>query len=241
MKIVIAPAKTIKYQKHNHKTSPLLFPKETNKIKSFLQTLNPNQLKELMNISFKLSDQVYDYYHQNYTDYPAFYFYQGTVFKELELQKYTNSMWDYASNNIRILDAYYGIIQPLTGITPYRLDMTMNLPFDLYDFWKKPINNYFKNDELIISLASKEFNKMLDNPNLINIDFVEVLGDKYRRNSMYVKKARGMMLNYLILNQINTLEQIKNITIDDYQFNPKLSSKNNLVFIRNQKIKYNKK
>ena len=43
-------------------------------------------------------------------------------------------------------------------------------------------------------------------------------GHTFKRNAVYLKKARGMMLNYLIEHHIEDIKQIKEIVIDDYHF-----------------------
>lgn len=43
----------------------------------------------------------------------------------------------------------------------------------LYQFWKKEISDYFKNDDFVINLASKEYSKMLDSSKLLTIEFYE--------------------------------------------------------------------
>ena len=43
----------------------------------------------------------------------------------------------------------------------------------LYQFWKKEISDYFKNNDFVINLASKEYSKMLDSSKLLTIEFYE--------------------------------------------------------------------
>src|SRR5699024_10238719 len=93
--------------------------------------------------------------------------------------------------------------------TPYRLDMTMKLNIDLYQYWQQEVDDYFKNEDYLISLASNEFVKMVNHPNIINLDFVEDRGGKLTRNSMYVKQARGKMLEIMVKNKITSLKDIQ--------------------------------
>ena len=63
----------------------------------------------------------------------------------------------------------------------------------------------------------------------------------FKRNAVYLKKARGMILNYLIEHHIEDIEQIKEIVIDDYHFSEDDSNDDHWVFIKNEKMKYIKK
>jgi len=102
---------------------------------------------------------------------------------------------------------------------------------NLYKFWKDDINDFFKDDEFILNLASKEFSKIIKNP-MITIDFKEKKGDLYKSVSTYSKKGRGLMLNYIIKNKITSIDQIKKFDLNGYYLNNKLSDKFNLIFTR---------
>ena len=97
-----------------------------------------------------------------------------------------------------------------------------------------------KNEDVILSLSTKEYEKMFDLP-IIQLDFVIRNGHTFKRNAVYLKKARGMILNYLIEHHIEDIEQIKEIVIDDYHFSEDDSNDDHWVFIKNEKMKYIKK
>lgn len=232
MKIIIAPSKTMKYKKHQFTTTDLIFPNETQYLHSLLNQYNDEGLCQLMKISYKQATQVYDYYHQTYETAPAITLYQGTVFQQLQLDQFH---WhtDYLNQHIRIMSAYYGILQYNTAITPYRLDMTMKPEnINLYSYWYTPIYQYFEKEDYIISLASKEFTDMLHHPYIYFIDFIELQNEKCKRNAMIIKKARGQMLNQLILHEIKTLEDLKALNIDGFIYNSDYDQENTLAFVR---------
>ena len=104
----------------------------------------------------------------------------------------------------------------------------------------KELNDYLKNEDVILSLSTKEYEKMFDLP-IIQLDFVIRNGHTFKRNAVYLKKARGMILNYLIEHHIEDIEQIKEIVIDDYHFSEDDSNDDHWVFIKNEKMKYIKK
>lgn len=233
MKIVIAPSKTMKYQKIPFVGSKPLFPEETQYLTNILKQYNDEQLCQLMKISYKQATQVYQYFHEEQTAHPALAFYQGTVFKQLELASYMNHQ-DYLSEHLCILDAYYGVLKYNTLITPYRLDMTMKPDhINLYDYWYTPLYQYFEQVDFIISLASKEFTNMLRHPHIYFIDFIINDHGKMKRNAMIIKKARGQMLNQMILNEIKTLDELKTLNIDGFTYQPDYNQEGTLAFVKN--------
>lgn len=233
MKIVIAPSKTMKYQKIPFVGSKPLFPEETQYLTNILKQYNDEQLCQLMKISYKQATQVYQYFHEEQTAHPALAFYQGTVFKQLELASYMNHQ-DYLSEHLCILDAYYGVLKYNTLIMPYRLDMTMKPDhINLYDYWYTPLYQYFEQVDFIISLASKEFTNMLRHPHIYFIDFIINNHGKMKRNAMIIKKARGQMLNQMILNEIKTLDELKTLNIDSFTYQPDYNQEGTLAFVKN--------
>ena len=231
MKVIIAPSKTMKYTKTNIETKSMLFKEENEYLKNILKTYNDEELMNLMKISYKQATQVLNYF-QSQDTYPALYFYSGTVFKQLELNKYKEKELQYLDKHVNIMSAYYGVLNYNSEITPYRLDMTMKPDnISLYDYWYTPVYQYFENEDFIVSLASKEFTTMIKHPHLYFVDFVEMKNGKEVRESMVIKKLRGKMLNEMILNQIVSLEQLKELHIDSFVFDHQQD--NTLVFKKN--------
>ena len=232
MKIIIAPSKTMKPQKVDIKTQNILFTEENNYLKNILKSYNDEDIMSLMKISYKQATKVIEYFHSSDV-YPALYLYSGTVFKQLDLLNYKEKEHEYLRKHLNIMSAYYGVLNYNSEISPYRLDMTMKPDnINLYDYWYTPVYQYFENEDFIISLASKEFTTMIKHPHLYFVDFVEIKNDKEVRNSMIIKKLRGKMLNHMILHNITTLEELKNIELDDYIYNKNMSNQNTIVFTK---------
>lgn len=232
MKIIIAPSKSMKYKDYGLSQTEQLFPEKTQYLHHLLSQYNDEKLCEIMKISYKQALQVYDYFHQPQDIYPALSLYQGTVFKQLEMNKYQKHS-HYLDEHLRIMSAYYGVLQYNTAIAPYRLDMTMKPDqINLYDYWYTPIYQYFENEDFIISLASQEFTTMIHHPHLYFIDFIEIENNKIKRNAMIIKKARGQMLNQMILNEIKTLEQLKQLQIDGFSYHSSFDQEHTIAFVR---------
>lgn len=218
MKIIISPAKTMKPTHVSWLKEKTIFEKEKNNLFNILKTLNNESIQQLYKISLEQSKKVYHYFHHNHEDCCALAFYQGAVFKELQLSQYEDHL-DYLNQNLRILSAYYGVLKYNTAITYYRLDMNIKLPdINLYDYWRIPINKYFEKEDCILSLASKEYTSIIKHPHLYFVDFVEIKNDKEIRNAMTVKKARGAFLNEMIRGEVSTLDELKRIKVYDFHF-----------------------
>ena len=114
--------------------------------------------------------------------------------------------------------------------------MTIRVPeINLYNYWQKIVENHFKDENLIINLASKEFSKMLKNYSgrIIDIEFYEETKVKNLKIVSYnAKKCRGQMLNFMIKNKVDDISLIKDFCFDGYKYSENLSNKDKLIFVR---------
>ncbi len=232
MKIIISPSKTQNPKKSIYLLDKEpLYPSNHNKILSILKKFTKDDLKKIMNINNKLLDNTYYNIHNaaNLVTSHAFESFNGLVYKGLNKTNYHTKEYEYIETHLRILDAFYGILEPGTLIKSYRLDLKMKIGINLYQLWD--INNYFKN-ELIINLASSEFSMMINVPNTLNISFLQFKNNSYVNQATYSKQARGLFLNYLIIKQISTINEMRKFNVSNYEYNTKLSDKLNMVFTR---------
>ena len=252
MKIVISPAKSLNFEKDlpSAQFTEPSFLKESREIQKVLKQQSPSNLSELMHISDKLADlnwernQVWKTPFNKDNARPAIYTFDGDVYTGLDA--YTIPMDKVADlqDKLRILSGLYGLLKPLDLMQAYRLEMGTKLPIgdknNLYDFWKttitKALNNELKKGELFVNLASNEYFSAVDVKALkvpvITPDFKDYKDGKLKIISFFAKKARGMMVRYIIDTNAETIEDLKGFNYDGYQFDANLSKGNNLVFTR---------
>ena len=246
MKIIFSPSKEMKVGELN---SPFSFsPKfknESKEILSILKNLDKNQIEKIMKIKGELLEETYSNiinYELN-PEIKAINLYNGVAFKKLEIEQYTSKELEYLKNSLIILSAMYGVLNPFDNIKKYRLDMTMKISENsLYSFWSEKITVYINelllqdNEKILLNLASNEYSKIINKKSLnfkmITIDFKEFKNGKYSSVSSFSKQGRGMLLNYLIKNQITNIEDIKKFNEENYSFNSELSNENIIIFSR---------
>jgi cytoplasmic iron level regulating protein YaaA (DUF328/UPF0246 family) len=147
-------------------------------------------------------------------------------------------------DKLRILSGLYGILKPLDLIQPYRLEMGTKLPIgtkkNLYEFWKetitKALNSELEKDELLINLASTEYFSALDSKKLmvpvITPEFKDYKDGKLKMISFFAKKARGLMVRYILDTNASTIDDLKMFDYEGYAFDANLSTSTKLVFTR---------
>lgn len=231
MKIIISPAKV--QNGSNHLDLPmtdLLYKDKSDYLRSVLNDMSSDEIAKLMKIKNKLLDETLYNLRSNQHVQHAITLYNGIVFKEINTNLYQPLQIDYMQKHLRILSAMYGLLRPLDGIRPYRLAMTMKAQkINLYEYWN--ITERF--DDPIVNLASVEFSSMVRKP-LINIYFKEYVNDVLKIVTVRAKKARGLMVDYMISHMIEDVEDLKHFTEDGYQYSPSLSDEMNWVFLKEQ-------
>ncbi|MCI6152172.1 MAG: YaaA family protein [Fusobacterium perfoetens] len=242
MKIIFSPSKTMLDKKLNFlETKNPLLKNKTDIIIKKLKQLSIEDIEKIFKIKGKILEETFKNIQEFelLKEYPAISLYDGVAFRQLELNRYSKSQLEYLLNNLFVLSAFYGILSPNTKIKKYRLDMTNNiLENNLYKFWSFDINNYLEkySNEIFINLASKEFSKILDYKkfNVIDIEFRQSINGEEKNISTEAKKARGLLLNYIINNKIENIETLKNFNENGYIFLKDKSDEKKLFFLKNK-------
>jgi len=252
MKIVISPAKSLNFEKVvpiSTFTEPQ-FLKQATAIQNTLKKKKPKQLSELMDISEKLAELNWQRNQEWQTPFTidnarqAVYAFDGDVYTGLDIYSLPIEKLTVLQDKLRILSGLYGLLKPLDLMQAYRLEMGTSIAIgknkNLYEFWKKTItkslNEELQKDELFVNLASNEYFSSIDVKSLkvpvITPEFRDYKDGKLKMISFFAKKARGLMVRYILDTNAETIEDLKGFTYEGYAFDSNLSKGNTLVFTR---------
>ena len=252
MKIVLSPAKSLNFEKAlpTPNFSESLFLKESQQVHKILKQKSPKELSELMDISVKLADLNWQRNQEWKIPFtagnarPAVFAFDGDVYTGLDVFSIPLEKLDVLQDRLRILSGLYGLLKPLDLMQAYRLEMGTKLPIgvskNLNEFWKPIItaalNKELKKDELFVNLASNEYFSAVDVKALkvpvITPEFKDYKNGKLKIISFFAKKARGLMVRYIIDTNAETIKDLKGFNYEGYQFDANLSQGNQLVFTR---------
>ncbi len=226
--------------------------RQTYALIELLKTKTQAEIAELMKISEKLAALNFARFQTFPRDFsldsarantrPALLAFQGDVYHGIDARAFSAADLAFAQQHLRILSGLYGVIRPLDLIAPYRLEMGTKLANvrgkNLYEFWGDKLSDILNQDEheTIINLASNEYFKGVSqtalNAKIIHIAFKENKNGVPKIIGIYAKRARGLMVNYMIKNRITTPEPLKAFCTDGYQFRADLSDEKRWVFTR---------
>ena len=246
MRIIISPAKNMSQNNKELEYNSLpIFLEDTKKILSTLREKNQTELQNIWKCNDKLLEENIQRIKnmdltKNLT--PAVLTYEGMVFKHLIPAVLEDKNIEYLQKNLRILSGFYGVLKPLDGITPYRLEMQSKLKIDsfknLYDFWGDKIyREILDESKIIINLASKEYTKAIEkflteDIRFITCSFVEKSGDQLVTKGTYSKMARGEMARFIAKHNLEKPEELKKFNKLGYIFREDLSSETEYIFER---------
>ena len=252
MKIVISPAKSLDFSTKvpTEKFSKAKFLKQAKEINTVLKQKSPTDLSKLMKISDKLASLNWQRNQEWHLPFnlinakQAIYAFKGTVYDGMDAYTIPLEKLDGFQDKLRILSGQYGILKPLDLIQAYRLEMGTKLVIhkakNLYQYWDTTLtdslNNEFAKNDFLVNLASVEYYKVLK-PKLIKVPIITPVFKDYKNGKLktiafYAKKARGMMVRYIIDKNIEQIDALKAFNYGNYAFDSNLSTETELVFTR---------
>lgn len=255
MLCVISPAKRLNETPHAlppgfEQTLPE-FLAEAGRLARIARDLSVGDLCGLMDISPKLGQLNRDRFaafDPRAPGQPAAFLFDGDTYAGLEARRMEPDALRWAQGHLRILSGLYGLLRPIDGIQPYRLEMGSRLKTpkgaDLYDFWGKKIARALKAQAKetgarhLVNCASQEYFGAVDLGALglpvITPVFLEQKAGEPRIVSFWAKKARGAMARFICENHLSRPEDLRDFTAGGYAFDPARSGDGRLVFLRQE-------
>lgn len=246
MKIILSPAKKMNVAPDLLAFQGMpVFLGQTEEILSWLRTKSYGELKKLWGCNDKIAKQNMDRIqhmnlHRNLT--PAILSYEGIAYQYMAPSVFEDCQLEYVQEHLRILSAFYGVLKPADGVTPYRLEMQAKAAVgshkNLYELWGRRLyEEVCDEDGIIINLASKEYSKcvekyLTEENHYITVTFCEKSGGKLVAKGTYAKMARGEMVRFMAEKQIKIPEEIQAFDRLGYVFREDLSTDREYVFER---------
>ncbi len=248
MRIIISPAKKMKEDGDCLAYQGLpIFLEETSRIMKWMQTLSLEEAKTLWECNDKLARQNFERFQDMNLESrltPAILAYEGIQYQYMAPAVFEDGMLTYVQEHLRILSGFYGVLKPMDGVVPYRLEMQAKTAIDgkdgLYEFWGSRLYEEIVDDShTIINLASKEYSRCMEaylqpEDRFISCIFGEWSKGKVVQKGVYAKMARGEMVRFLAENHITEPEGMRKFCGLGYRFREDLSTDKSYVFLKEE-------
>ena len=246
MRLIISPAKKmnvapdiLEFQGYPE------FLEDTDILRRYISGLSYGDAKALWKCNDAIAEQTFERFsdmdlRRNLT--AAIVAYEGIQYQYMAPTVMDRDALDYIQEHLRILSGFYGILKPLDGVVPYRLEMQAKANVDghknLYSFWGKRLaETLFSETDTIINLASKEYSKCVSSYLIPGITFItcvfgEYVNGKVVEKGTYAKMARGEMVRFLAEQKAETPEVMKQFDRLGYVYDADASDEKTYVFIK---------
>lgn len=212
----------------------------------YLQTLSVVATQKLMKVSEKLATEVVAM-HQDLTKThvttPAITTFQGDVYAQLNAAGWSNEDLNYANHHLRIISGLYGVLRPLDGILPYRLELGYPAQVvghkNLFEFWGSRIADSLPRQRPIINLLSEEYYRAIKphvHNDVISPQFLtqRPSDEQPRAIAIHAKQARGSLARWLIQQRVSSYAHITQYAELGYTYSTERSTQLRPVFIKKQ-------
>ena len=248
MRAIISPAKQMRTDTDTFACTKIpVFPEKTEVLKAWIRGLTYEEQKKLWACSDGIARQNSARFadmdlHRDLT--PALLAYDGIQYTYMAPAVFEDGQFDYVQEHLRILSGFYGVVKPLDGVVPYRLEMQAKVSVtghhSLYDFWGEDLyREVMDESRVVINLASKEYSKCIEKylqpgDRYITCVFGEPEDGKIVQKGVYAKMARGEMVRFMAEIRAEEPEQIKSFHRSGYRFDEARSTDTEYVFLRTE-------
>ena len=239
MKILIPIAKEL-----NKKATPqeaLELSEKSNEIVAEFAKLSASDLAKVYKIKEDKAMEEFsrwqDIKNNTAKSYKALDLFNGLMYRNIDRDNFDEADKEYIEKNVFITTSLYGIIGAYDLIQEHRLDFLQNVKISgesLKNFWRASYDESIEDEDFVVSLLSSEFEEVFSKnqkEKFIKISFMEEKEGKLKVHSTISKKARGKFLTKLIKNKVSSVEEMKKIKFDGFEFSKEYSKEKVLAFI----------
>ncbi|EGF87080.1 peroxide stress protein YaaA [Gemella haemolysans] len=169
--------------------------------------------------------------------YKALELFNGLMYRNIDRDNFDEADKKYIEKNVFITTSLYGVIGAYDLIQEHRLDFLQNVKISgesLKNFWRTSYDESVKDEDIVVSLLSSEFEEVFSKnqkEKFIKVSFMEEKEGKLKVHSTISKKARGKFLIELVKNKVSSIEEMKKIKFDGFEFSKEHSEEKVLAFI----------
>ncbi|WP_300974562.1 peroxide stress protein YaaA [Sphingomonas sp. LHG3406-1] len=251
MIILLSPAKTLDFTSPVPEEATLpRFAREAASIARAAARLAPADLAALMHISDNLAELNATRFRtfRKAEERPAIRAFAGDVYRGFDVKSADEDTIGYAQDHLRILSGLYGVLRPLDGIRPYRLEMgTAWSPSGgkLVEHWGRKVARAVLDDVksdgsgVLMNLASNEYFAVVQpflpkkkGVTLVSPDFRVRTAKGLQFQSFTAKVARGTLARWLCEERIEELAALPRFDRDGWAFDEEGSTAARPLFVK---------
>ena len=254
MQIILASAKIMNDRLKSVLDISLSSPRFQNEAQAFARDMaqySAETIADMLDCSHQIAAQNRIRYIQFFDEkpkLPAILAYYGQAYKHLKAETLSVDDLSYSQGKLWITSFLYGLLRPLDGITPYRMEGNVELPSgdgkNMFGFWKTRLTDMLidsvkADDGILIHLATEEYQHLFDwrrikkEVRVIQPLFYVRKGNNLKMQAVWAKTCRGAMTRFIIENRITNPDDLSTFAYEGFEYEPTLGEPDYPHFIRN--------
>lgn len=170
--------------------------------------------------------------------------YEGIQYTHLAPHVMSERELAWLDEHLRILSGFYGMLRPLDGVVPYRLEMQARLVVgatrDLYEFWSNALYERLAAEgcDTIVNVASVEYARAVtpwvrsDGPQVTTCIFGVMRDGRLRQPATEAKAARGTFVRWCAEHEVTSAGELAGFAERGYALDPTNTGGDTLVFVK---------
>ena len=263
MQIILASAKIMNDKLKSVPDVSLSTPRFQNEAESFARDMaqySAETIAEMLGCSQQIAAQNKLRFMQFFDEkpkLPAILAYHGQAYKHLKTETLNVNDLNYSQGKLWITSFLYGLLRPLDGILPYRMEghvvidkvasLVEELPSgvgeNMFGFWKSRLTDVLidavkADDGILIHLATEEYQHLFDwqrvrkEVRIIQPLFYVRKGNDLKMQAVRAKTCRGAMTRFIIENRIDMPEDLCAFGYEGFVYEPTLGEPDFPHFIK---------
>ena len=253
MQIILASAKIMHDKLKSVPDISLSTPRFLNEADAFARDMaqySAETIAEILGCSHQISVQNKLRFMQFFDEkpkLPAILAYHGQAYKHLKAETLNVDDLNYSQGKLWITSFLYGLLRPLDGILPYRMEGHVELPSgagqNMFGFWKSRLTDVLidavkADDGILIHLATEEYQHLFDwqrvrkEIRIIQPLFYVRKGKDLKIQAVWAKTCRGAMTRFIIENRIDKAEYLRAFSYEGFVHEPTLGEPDFPHFIK---------
>ena len=253
MQIILASAKIMNDKLKSVPDVSLSTPRFQREAESFARNMaqySTETIAEMLGCSQQIATQTRLRFMQFFDDkpkLPAILAYHGQAYKHLKAETLTVDNLHYSQGKLWITSFLYGLLRPLDGILPYRMEGSVELPsgegMNMFGFWKSRLTDILidavkADDGILIHLATEEYQHLFDwqrvrkEVRIIQPLFYIRKGNDLKMQAVWAKTCRGAMTRFIIENRITNPTDLNGFNYEGFIYDPTLGEPDYPHFIK---------
>ena len=178
---------------------------------------------------------------------PAIMAYNGQAYKHLKANTLSNKSLEFGQRHLWITCFLYGLLRPLDGVVPYRMERTVTLEATgdkpVNQFWRDKLTDVLidsvrADDGTLIHLSTEEYEHLFDWKRIIQelkvikpLFFVKKNGE-LKTQAVWAKACRGAMTRMILEQRLTQVSHLCAFSYEGFKYNPILGEEAFPHFVR---------